>query len=227
MIIETSPWVFYSENPESRWIEKGRYHDCAALFYRLVNSRDLPVNRHVEIENPYLSFAYFRYNLKKWAEEGSAVFSDEAHISTDPDEAADLPDGSARYAAAQENESPERLARVRSAVGACTYKDSDHMTEIDPEKQEAFENLIGYLTDRGTEVILFLQPFSATQSRYSFDDNLNPAYRLVEDYLRQYAQDHGIELRGGYDARNFGLGDERFIDYMHLDKEGTRIVWDH
>jgi len=227
VIIETSPWVFYADNPEQRWKEDGKYHDSACLFFQEVNGTELAETSSADAENPYISLAYFRYNLEQWQEQGSKVFEEDARISTDASEAADYPDGTIRYQAALENESEERLAKVQSTTGACTYENSDEMLQVDPEKSLRYEKLIEYLLDHGTEVILYMQPFSVTQCRYSFDENLNPGFSPAYDYLVHLAREKGIDLRGGYDARSFALSDERFIDYMHLDREGTKAVWEY
>ena len=101
------------------------------------------------------------------------------------------------------------------------------MVEIDLDKRKGYENLIDYLQASGTEVLIYMQLFSATQSYYCFDENMNPGYSLVYDYLINLADEKGIEIHGGYDARDFELDDGRFIDYMHLDRMGTNIVWNY
>ena len=225
VIIETGPWVFYDGNAEARWKEGGRYTECAMNFYEMVNGDTIKNN--VSMENPYLSLSYFQYNIEQLIENGFDVFHEfEARISTNPDEAADYPDGTIRYAASAENESEERLQQVQqTSRGACTYGNSHLMTEISAERRIAYENMIAYLQENGVEVIIYMQPFSATQCKYSFDDNLNPGYALVDHYLRQLCDEKGIRLVGDYDSRLYGLTDERFIDNIHLDRLGTNIVW--
>lgn len=227
VIMETSPWIFYRSNPESRWREEGKYNEKACKFYNLINRTDIPISENAEKENPYISFSYFRYNMDKWFEEGNEVFSEDARVSDDINEAADYPDGTIRYKASLENESDERLAGVKATNGACTYEDSNNMVDIDNDKRMEYEKLIDYLQDSGTEVLIYMQPFSATQSHYSFDENMNPGYALAYDYLLELAEEKGLEIYGGYDARRFELDDTRFIDYMHLDRAGTKVVWNY
>lgn len=227
VIIETSPWVFYADNPEGRWQEDGKYHDSACLFFEEVNGAELVQNSNTDVENPYISLSYFRYNIEQWKKQGYEVFEEDARISTDVSEAADYPDGTIRYEASSENESDDRLNKVLSTSGACTYQDSDNMVEIDPEKSIRYESLIDYLQNKGTEVIIYMQPFSVTQCKYSFDDNLNPGYTLAYDYIIDFAESRNIEVYGGYDARDFGLSDAQFIDYMHLDRAGTNFTWNY
>ena len=82
------------------------------------------------------------------------------------------------------------------------------------------------MQEHGTEVILFLAPFSPTQCGYSFDQDLNPGFRLVEEYLRDLTEKKEIRLIGGYDSRAFGLTDEQYIDYSHPDKSAIKTVWE-
>ena len=90
-----------------------------------------------------------------------------------------------------------------------------------------YENLIDYLQGSGTEVLIYMQPFSVTQSDYCFDENMNPGYPLTYSYLLNLAKEKRIEIHGGFDARDFELDDIRFIDGMHLDRAGTNIVWNY
>lgn len=227
VILETSPWVFYKNNPESRWRENGKYKQCACEFYNMINNTDISINEDAEKENPYFSFSYFRYNMDKWFEKGNDIFKEDARVSDDVNEAADYSDGTIRYNASLENESEERLAGVKATKGACTYEDSNNMVEIDSEKRMGYENLIDYLQSSGTEVLIYMQPFSVTQSYYCFDENMNPGYPLTYSYLLNLAKEKRIEIHGGFDARDFELDDIRFIDFMHLDRAGTNIVWNY
>ena len=224
VIMEVSPWVFYSGNPEARWVESFTYRNAAQKLYAALNGKELKVE--VDMEDPWLSLPYFQYNYRTLRRYGPEIFdSYPAHASTDPDEPADRPDGTIRYAASKENESPERLALVRSISGPVTYQYVQHMTEIDPGKRSAFENLVREMLSKGTEVVFYLSPFSVTQCSYSYDEGLNPAFPMVEDYLYDFAAQCGAKVVGAYEPQNYGLTDERFLDDEHLDKQGTAIVW--
>lgn len=62
------------------------------------------------------------------------------------------------------------------------------MTQIGEKESAALEALIRELKDHGSEVILFLAPFSPTQCGYSFDQDQNPGFRLAEDYLKELSE---------------------------------------
>lgn len=227
VILETSPWVFYSGNPEARWLEPGPYNEAACNFYEIVNNQKIPITESADKENPYISLAYFQYNINELKENGIGVIFEDARISTHVNEAADYPDGTIRYEAELENESQDRLNAVKATNGACKYENSDQMTEIDAIKSKAYENLLDYLKACGTEIVIYMQPFSITQCHYAFDKNMNPGFMMVYNYLQELSFHKNIVTKGGYDARDFQLTDERFIDYMHLDKSGTYSVWNY
>lgn len=238
VILEVSPWIFNGNNPEDRWSEIYTYRTAAERLYTALNGKS-PVILSPEgtpfawegrpfysRENPYFSLPYFQYNCFIIRSKGlDALKGDPARVSEDPDESAKYPDGSIRYPASSENESPERLARVRAVSGPVVFEDSDKMDAIDEEKRLAFEHLVQELRNHGAEVILYLQPFSETQCRFSFDENLNPVFPAVEKYLRSFAAGCGARVVGSYDARKYGLTDDRFIDSLHLDRKGTETVW--
>lgn len=229
VIIEVSPWNFYGDIPEQRWTENDAYREAACNFYKEVNNVDMFLYYDKYRENPYISLAYFRYNIKQWKELGSVVFEDEiANISSDISEQAEFPDGTIRYKAELENMSLERIKKVQEcSTGALTYQNGDQMKKVDDSKIQMFENLIDYLIKNDIEVILYMAPFSESQCKYSFDQKLNMGYTMSYDYLIKYANKKGIEIRGGYDAREVGVTDKYFIDAMHIDRAGSAIVWNH
>jgi len=227
IIVETSPWVLFEYNPESRWTTNKEYYNYCYDFYNTVNGVNLIMNSNLNTENPYISLSYFQYNIKQFKEKGMNVFDVEARISKDVSELADNPDGSIRYSADEENESEHRLSRVQNMSGAVSYQNIQDMTELGETKVKDYEKLIDYLLNNGCEVIIYMAPFSETQCGYSIDQGFNASFELVEQYLRELANEKGIQIVGGFDSRKFGLTDKRFIDYMHVDQKGTSIVWNY
>ncbi len=226
VVIETSPWIFYEDNPEAMWSENYTYLTSCKNFYQEVNGHDLV--RNINKENPYFSIPYFQYNFSMLKKVGIEVFHDkEAKISIDCSEAADYPDGSIRYRAEDENASIERLEKVRATEGAVIYEAVNNMIEISDERMKEYEKLLQYLLKSNSEVIIYLQPFSFTQCHYIYDENMNPIFGDIEDYLNDTSLEYGVQLIGSYNARNFDITDELFIDFMHLDKTGTKIVWNY
>lgn len=228
VIIETSPWVFFAENPETRWVRNDAYSSSARKLFKRINGYELitPVIKTAEKENPYFSISYFQYNFSVLMKKGLDAFNGElARVSTNEAELADYPDGSIRYDAKQENRSESRLARVKATNGGVNYEDVISMTVMSDDDIQSYENLINFLFDRETEIIIYMQPFSVTQCEYIYEQNTNPAFSMVEEYLHELGREKGIKVVGGYDSRKYNITDDDFIDYMHLDKIGTTVVW--
>lgn len=225
VIIETSPWVFFAGNPEARWLENYTYSSSARRLFKKINEYELITT--TKKENPYFSLPYFQYNITVLKTKGLDAFNgDTVKVSTNEAEAADYPDGSIRYKAELENRSESRLEAVQSTNSGVNYENVNDMTEMSNEDIQSYENLINYLTDRGTEIIIYIQPFSITQCGYIYEQNTNPAFSVVEEYLHELGRNKGITVVGGYDSRRYNITDNDFIDYMHLDKVGTVVVWD-
>ena len=224
VIIETSPWVFFAGNPEARWLENYTYSSSARRLFKKINGYELITT--AKKENPYFSIPYFQYNISVLMEKGLDAFDGEpAKVSIYEAEAADYPDGSIRYKATKENRSESRLAVVKSINGGVTYENVINMTEMNDEDIQIYENLINYLSGRGTEIIIYMQPFSITQCYYIYDQNTNPAFSVVEEYLHELGREKGIKVVGSFDSRRYNIMDDDFIDSVHLDKAGTAVVW--
>lgn len=224
VIIETSPWIFYSENPESRWVENYEYRTSANTLFEDLNERE--PDSKIDKENPYFSLPYFQYNLSVIKDKGLKAFEGEpARISTNQEERADYPDGTIRYDVARETFNEERLKTVKATNGGVNYQNVNDMNEMESADIQAYENLVDYLQNNGCEVLIYMQPFSITQCNYIYDENTNPIFEIVENWLRDFADVKNIKVVGGFDSRKYNISDEYFIDFMHLDKDGTRIVW--
>ena len=226
IIIEISPWVFYDDSEEYRWTENYEYRTAAEKFYSVVTGETLEIPDAVEIENPFVSWTYFKYNVDVVGVEGVSAFDrEDGHVSTDTAEFADMPDGTIRYKRWREQPNDTRYQKVLDGVGPVTYCNVDKMTEIGDKKRGYFEALITYLTENDIEVEFFLAPFSVTACRYIYDEGTNPVFDEVEDYLYEYAGRYGIAVTGHYDAREVEASNWNFLDFMHPDKTTIEKVW--
>ena len=225
IIIELSPWVFYENNPDSRWSENITDRSACKDFYEKVNKETF--NRtNLKKENPYLSIPYFQYNMEAIKEKGGKAFTTQpAKVSDNISEQADYPDGTIRYDASLELPNPKRLEKVNSTNRGVTYENVHKMKKIGIQKKREFERLINYLLEKEIEVTFYLEPFSVTQCKFINEKNTNPVFKSVERYLNETGKNYKIKVVGSYKAKNFRLSDNQFIDFMHLDKEGTRKVW--
>lgn len=227
IIIEVSPWIFYKYNPELRWKTCTPYSEAYYDFYQQVMGKAERPQQPIRGENALLSIPYFQFNLLA-VNKGKKTFETRTAIRPGQTEIMEYPDGSILYSEAEEIDSEERTRKVQDGGrGTFSYQNVNNMQRMDKDKCEMLEKMIDYLLGKDVHVILFLAPFSGTQSKYSFDLNRNPAFRIVEDYLKTVAYEHNCDIIGGYDAKQLGLDDHYFFDSHHMDKHGTEIVWNN
>lgn len=225
IIIEVSPWVFYENNPDSRWSENIIYRSACKNFYEKVNGKEF-IRTNLKKENPYLSVPYFQYNIEAIKEKGGKAFAMQpAKESDNTSEQADYPDGTIRYDSSLELQNPKRLEKVKSTNRGVTYENVHKMKKIGTNQKRDFERLINYLLEKDVEVTIYLQPFSVTQCKFIYEKNTNPIFKDIERYLNSTGKKYRTRVVGSYDVKYLGLFDNQFIDFMHLDKEGTRKVW--
>lgn len=227
IIIETSPFIFIENDTEDRWKEQPSYALAAKNFYEKVNHKTLEVD--TKKDNLYLSLSYFQYNAYILMHQGLSAFDlkrTEVSVSTDSIGPAEYPDGTMRYPYDLQNPSEARLQNVQGLIGAITYRGLNKTEELGETKAYAYEHLVKFLLDHDVDVCIYMQPFSATRCHYIYDKNMNPIVDKVENYLLELGAQYGIKVIGGYNTNDFGLSDEYFVDDLHLDKAGVKILWD-
>lgn len=96
---------------------------------------------------------------------------------------------------------------------AADFGNGEKFVAMSSERQKLFETFIGYLLDQGLEVEFYLSPLPVQVC------SKKPVFKAVETYLRSYASDRGIRIRGSYNARKYGLSLADFYDGMHPRKE--------
>ena len=127
VIIETSPWIFYGDNPETRWREQESYLTLARSMYSQINGKAVIEKNRSDTENPYFSIPYFRHNLNHLILNGFSAFRKKtAKVRTTETEHLEYPDGS--VGPSLEGKIDERLKAVRSTRGAVTYQNVNMMT---------------------------------------------------------------------------------------------------
>ena len=151
-----------------------------------------------------------------------------AQESKNENEQADLPDGSIRYNTERQNYSEARTKKVKqTSSGSVTYQNCNNMKKISFAKYNDFQLLIKWLKNQNVNIILFLTPFSSTQSEWIYTKKSNPVFIEIENKLLGLAEDNNIKIIGSYNAKNFNLTDDDFIDFMHPDKNVYKQLWNN
>lgn len=136
------------------------------------------------------------------------------------------PDGSRDWSPKLRNRS---LDEIRADVGDQTFPLWD-CSSVDDEARKYFETFITDLQRSKIEVEIVLVP---TNPRYVHLDNGEQAPTsdgmlnrpLAERYVRQFAKEHNIQVRGSYNPRNVGMSESDFVDASHVRREAIDKLW--
>lgn len=175
----------------------------------------LPTGRD---DSKWLSLDYFRYNVtclprrKRFMVDYTREWETEQYLKHY--------DGSVAYQRSLREvdvSEVEELTR-RSIEEHVVYRMTD-FKEIDEESMELLDALVGYLQERGVEVMLYLPPYSPMMYNYIESEE---QYRItfeIEDRIKQMASRRNVELYGSYDPAGCGLEMTDLYDIYHVKTE--------
>lgn len=109
--------------------------------------------------------------------------------------------------------SPNPIEDVRRIVRTIDPQ-SPQLKEVDPELARNFELFLVELTSKNivpTLVLLPIHPY--TYGEWIKDDKMG--LKLAEDYFRQVAKKHGVEIIGSIDPTVVGVDEFSFRDWLH------------
>lgn len=108
----------------------------------------------------------------------------------------------------------EELTR-QSIEEHVVYRMTDYK-EIDTESMELLDALIGYLQERGVEVMLYLPPYSPMMYNYIESEEQYQITFQIEDRIRQMAKNRHAAVYGSYDPAGCGLEMTDLYDIYHV-----------
>jgi hypothetical protein len=137
------------------------------------------------------------------------------------------PDGSLEWCEVFTSQTPDNIRR--STGKPPTESITDDSLRPAPERCRVFEAFVNELLQSGTAVEFFLPPpnpwlFEAATQELQKSGKSNPTAE-TEAYLRSFAAQHGIRVRGSYDPRRAGVTEEDFVDLVHLRREAIERIW--
>lgn len=168
--------------------------------------------------NKWLSLDYFRYNVtllpshKRFAVAYTQDWEAEQYLKHY--------DGSIAYQKSLRDvdvSEVEDLTR-QSMEEHVVYRMTDY-AGIDEESMALLDGLVGYLQDRGVEVMLYLPPYSPMMYNYIESEEQFHVTFQVEERIRQMAADRGVALYGSYDPAGCGLEMTDLYDIYHVKTE--------
>lgn len=119
-----------------------------------------------------------------------------------------FPDGSIAYSEEYRN----RGVGASEIQAAADYGNGERFVSISVERQKMFGAFITYLQGHGVKVEFLLTPFPEEVLRKK------PVFRNVEAYVRSFASQRNIPIRGSYDCTEYDLAVSDFYDGLHLRK---------
>lgn len=124
-----------------------------------------------------------------------------------------LPDVSREWPQKLYNADADKLAKAYIKDKIYHLENYD---KLDVDLQEAFANLIEGLQSHNIEVVFYFAPYHP----YVYDFlKEKPKYVKIfkaEQWLRNYAEKHGIKMLGSYNPSEMSLDGNDFLDGMHL-----------
>jgi hypothetical protein len=137
------------------------------------------------------------------------------------------PDGSLQWCEVFLVQSPEDIRRSTSKVP--TEQITAESVRPTAERRTLFEAFVRDLLDSGTKVEFFLPPpnpwlYAEAQAELQKLGRSSPTAE-TEAYLRRFAQEHDIRVRGSYDPQRAGVTESDFVDLVHLRRESLDQIW--
>lgn len=105
----------------------------------------------------------------------------------------------------------DRRARIREGLD---------FIEADPQRLQAFANLLEWLRQRDVRVVLMLSPFHPLAEQWLRRDpprseSAWSRFEEVENQVRAIAQRQDVAVLGSYEAARAGCAAEEFVDWLH------------
>ncbi|MCD7709349.1 MAG: hypothetical protein LUI02_05695 [Clostridiales bacterium] len=97
--------------------------------------------------------------------------------------------------------------------------------DLPSDRVDVYEKILTYFEENGTEVELFLCPFSPSLwDRIDLDEY--PLITELEDFAVSYADEHGLKLTGSLNPYNVGITDADYYDARHVRREAQGEYFD-
>lgn len=222
VVIGVDPFLFNTSHDNEKWKELESCADYMGLVIdgKAEESAPPPQKNTGRDYRKIFSLDYFRYNVTLLPEgKRFAVFYTD---DWETEKYLKHSDGSVSYQRELREVDPadvEALTR-QSMEEHVVYRMTDYH-EIDVEHFKRLSGLIDRFQQAGTEVILYLPPYSPMMYNYIESEE---AFRItadVEEKVKALAVDKGAALYGSYDPSGCGLEMTDLYDIYHVKAEKT------
>ncbi len=138
-----------------------------------------------------------------------------------------LTDGSLNFPrSAKTRPAQEILQEIKAVISQGSESNMGSSYEkMDPALKRQFEDFVEYLRDRKIRVVFFLPPFHPFFYDYMLKSQKFDGVMEVENYIRGFAREEGIDVVGSYDPRKCSLTQDDFMDYFHAKRDRVERIF--
>lgn len=211
VIIGVDPWVF-NENNIDIGVDQAKFwdHEIDSWKKRLGFDANPAVMNKYKNYSDIFSLVYFQDSVVQLFIDSSVHITRDDSVEVEP-----VYTFEGVKLSKEDNLAPATKDSVTMSAKEMLHGKFNDFTELGSEKRELFEKSIEYLQKSNVEVVILLIPFHPYMVEY-FKDQL-PVYFEVEDYLVDFADEHGIICYGSYEPDVCSVSGECFYpDGVHI-----------
>jgi hypothetical protein len=233
LILGVDPWAFNADNGLDGWLSLEQFQKAfSSRAGRADNgrpSRDLfsSLGRMSQAFSPSYLQASLEELSHRASSKGDGRNQGEVWVAEteEGEEPIRHPDGSISYGKSFRERS-SATARAEAIAYASKFEKSFRLFSlVRPEWMQRFEDLLAFCRDQDIEVVLLLCPYHP-QTFAGFLES--PGLRMGEDaesLTRRLAARYDLTVVGSYDPTIAGVGEDDFLDALHLRPEAAnRLV---
>lgn len=223
IILGINPWIFNKSNLEQRWrsIEE-YYYSFFDQSYQLDESfMERNFGRNF---SQLFSASYFQASFETLIK-GQAFKDIEATKAESLAVPVKLADGSLVYQQPRKNiSSADAKIEAQNYIRNGVYS-LENYSEMDNDYLKKFQQLIEFYLEEEVELVFYLAPYHPLVFDYLDDNEEYQIIHQVEDYIRKFAAEKGIEVVGDYNPYELNLDQGDFHDGMHPREQVMKSIF--
>ena len=211
-LIGIDPWIFNANNSQERWQTLSKEY-CA--FTNFHCSKETNFFKIKQIISP----SYFQSSFKNFLKQGSEP---QATLESYNESNTKLLDGSLVYSKEMREKNNDQILNSIESYSHGNIYSLNKFNGLSPRYIEEFKLLINDMMNAGVIVEFVLIPYPPQIYNVLVNDYM--AVIEVENFVRHFAENSQIEIKGSYDPSEYNLENIDFYDGMHLKPEKIRNI---
>lgn len=230
IILGIDQWIFESDASYVGHTTIRNYNEYERDKILKVDAKPvLQISNHNSTSNEIkelFSFPYFQVSFKSMLANGIPERGQDTRIEIVMDDTPvayqkQLPNGRGTMGkdTYMSSEQCVSVAQAKIDSGETPFLTRTGTLDIHKSVVKQFEAMVEYLLERGIAVEFYLPPWPPTFYEYCAAKEEYLGAIEIEKYLRFYAREHEIMVRGTYNPALIGVTNEDLSDYQHLKPE--------